>query len=66
MRKRAHVFTYERDGEITVKPITDEYIERMPGLTGTKGRLLKALKGEKARECCNAPDCIRTKSQEQT
>ncbi len=30
-------------------PITDEYIERMAGVLGTKGRLLKALKEEKAR-----------------
>jgi hypothetical protein len=58
MRKRAHVFTYERDGEITVKPITDEYIERMAGVLRTKGKLLRALKEEKAKERLNAPDSI--------
>jgi hypothetical protein len=61
MRKRAQVFTHEKDGEIVVKPITDEYIESMAGVTGTKGKLLKALKEEKAKECLNAPDSIRTK-----
>ena len=30
-------------------------IERVAGATGTKGRLLKALREEKARECLNAP-----------
>jgi hypothetical protein len=59
MRKRAQVFTYEKDGEIVVKPITDEYIESMAGVMGTKGKLLKALKEEKAKEGCNThhPDC---------
>jgi len=41
---------YERDGEIVIKPITDEYLQRMAGFTGTKGKLLKALKEEKAKE----------------
>jgi hypothetical protein len=66
MRKRAQVFTHEKDGEIVVKPITDEYIESMAGVMGTKGKLLKALKEEKAKECFNAPDSIRAKSQRQT
>jgi len=50
IRKGTQVYLYERDNEIVMKPITDEYIERMAGMTGTKGKLLKALKDEKARE----------------
>jgi AbrB family looped-hinge helix DNA binding protein len=50
IRKGTQVYLYERDNEIVMKPITDEYIERMAGMTGTKGKLLKALKDEKTRE----------------
>ena len=49
IRKGTQVFIYEKDGEIVVKPITDEHIENMAGVTGTKGKLLKALKEEKAK-----------------
>ena len=41
---------YERQGEIVIKPITDEYIRAMAGMAGTKGKLLKALQEEKSRE----------------
>ena len=44
------VFIYDRDEEIVIRPITDEYIRGMAGMAGTKGRLLKALKEEKAKE----------------
>ena len=50
IKKGTQVYLYERDGEIIVKPITDEYIRRMAGITGTKGKLLKALMEEKAKE----------------
>jgi len=50
IEKGTQVSLFERDGEIVIKPITDEYIRSMAGITGTKGRLLKALKEEKARE----------------
>ena len=50
IKKGTQVFLYERDGEIVIKPITDEYIRRMAGITGTKGKLLKALMEEKAKE----------------
>ena len=50
MKKGTQVFIYEKDGEIVVRPITDEYIEGMAGMTGTKGKLLKALEEEKAKE----------------
>jgi hypothetical protein len=47
-----------------IKSISDEYFESMAGVTGTKGKLLKALKEEKAKERFNTPDSIRTKNQE--
>ena len=37
-------------GQIVSMPITDEYIQKMAGITGTKGKLLKALMQEKAKE----------------
>lgn len=50
IKKGTQVYLYEREGEIVLKPITDEYIRAMAGMTGTKGRLLKALIEEKAKE----------------
>jgi AbrB family looped-hinge helix DNA binding protein len=50
IRKGTQVSLYERNGEIILKPITDEYIQSMAGMTGTKGKLLKALREEKAKE----------------
>jgi len=50
IRKGTQVSLYERNGEIILKPITDEYIRSMAGMTGTKGKLLKALREEKAKE----------------
>ncbi|MGB4781632.1 AbrB/MazE/SpoVT family DNA-binding domain-containing protein [Candidatus Methylomirabilis sp.] len=50
IKKGTQVYLYEREGEIILKPITDEYIRTMAGMTGTKGRLLKALMEEKTKE----------------
>ena len=50
IKKGTQVSLYEKNGEIVIKPITDEYIRSMAGITGTKGKLLKALKEEKAKE----------------
>jgi AbrB family looped-hinge helix DNA binding protein len=50
MKRGTQVFIYEKNGEIVIKPITDEYIESMAGMTGKKGELLKALREEKAKE----------------
>lgn len=50
IKKGTQVYVYERDGEIVVKPITDDYIRNMAGMAGTKGKLLKALMEEKAKE----------------
>ena len=48
--KGTQVYLYERDEEIVIKPITDEYIQSMAGFIGTKGKLLKALMKGKAKE----------------
>ncbi len=45
--KGTQVCLYERHGDIVIRPITDEYIRSMAGFTGTKGRLLEALRDEK-------------------
>lgn len=50
IKKGTQVSLFERGGEIVIKPITDEYIRSMAGMTGTKGKLLKAFKEEKAKE----------------
>ena len=50
IEKGTQVFVYDRGGEIVIKPITNHYIETMAGITGTKGKLLKALAREKVRE----------------
>jgi AbrB family looped-hinge helix DNA binding protein len=50
IKKGTQVSLYEKNGEIVIKPITDEYIRSMAGMAGTKGNLLKALKEEKAKE----------------
>ncbi|MCZ6624763.1 MAG: AbrB/MazE/SpoVT family DNA-binding domain-containing protein [Deltaproteobacteria bacterium] len=50
IKKGTQVYLYERNGEIIIKPITDEYIQKMAGMAGTKGKLLKALMKEKAKE----------------
>ena len=50
IKRGTQVYLYERDGEIVVIPVTDEYIRSLAGVTKTKGRLLKALMAEKAKE----------------
>lgn len=50
IRKGTQVYLYERDGEIVIRPVTDEYLRSLAGITGTKGKLLRALMEDKARE----------------
>jgi AbrB family looped-hinge helix DNA binding protein len=50
IKKGTQVYVYERAGEIVIKPITDDYIRSMAGMARTKGKLLKALMNEKAKE----------------
>jgi AbrB family looped-hinge helix DNA binding protein len=50
IKRGTQVYLYERDGEIVIRPLTDEYLRSLTGITRTKGRLLKALLKEKAKE----------------
>ena len=50
IKKGTQICMYEIDGAIVMKSITDEYIQKMVGVTGTNGKLLKALMQQKARE----------------
>jgi AbrB family looped-hinge helix DNA binding protein len=50
IKKGTQVYFYEREGEMVIRPVTDEYLRSLPGVTGTKGKLLKALMDEKAKE----------------
>jgi AbrB family looped-hinge helix DNA binding protein len=50
IKRGTQVYLYERDGEIVIRPLTDEYLRSLTGITGTKGRLLKALLKEKVKE----------------
>ena len=50
IKKGTQVYLYDRDGEIVIRPVTDEYLRGLAGVTGTKGKLLKALLEEKAKE----------------
>jgi AbrB family looped-hinge helix DNA binding protein len=50
IEKGTQVFVFDRGNEIVIRPVTDEYIRSMAGMAGTKGKLLKTLAREKARE----------------
>jgi AbrB family looped-hinge helix DNA binding protein len=50
IKKGTRVTFTEKDGEIILKPVSEEYIRSVAGLTGTRGKLLTALKKEKERE----------------
>ncbi len=50
IKKGTQVYLYEHNGEIAIRPITDEYIQTLAGIAGTKGKLLKALIEEKDKE----------------
>lgn len=50
IKKGTRVCLIERNGEIILKPITREYIEKMAGILGKEGKLLEALRREKERE----------------
>jgi AbrB family looped-hinge helix DNA binding protein len=50
IKKGTRLSLFERQGELIIEPITDEYIRAMSGITRTQGRLLKALKKEKDKE----------------
>ena len=50
IKRGTQVYLYERGDEIVIKPVTDEYLRSLAGIMGTKGKLLKALMEDKAKE----------------
>ena len=50
IKRGTQAYLYERGGEIVIKPVTDEYLRSLAGIMGTKGKLLKALMEDKAKE----------------
>ena len=50
IKRGTQVYLYERGGEIVIKPVTEEYLRSLAGIMGTKGKLLKALMEDKAKE----------------
>lgn len=50
IEKGTRVYLYEQNGEIVVRPVTDDYIRSLAGITKTGGKLLEALLEEKAKE----------------
>ena len=50
IKRGTQVYFYERDGEMVIRPVTDEYLRSLAGITATKGKLLRALMDEKAKE----------------
>ena len=52
IKKGTPVSVSDRNGEIVLQPLTDEYIRSLQGIARTwgKGDLLKTLMDEKARE----------------
>ncbi len=50
IKKGTKVTFTERNGEIILRPISDDFIKSMAGVAGTKGKLLRALRMEKKRE----------------
>ncbi|MBI3300229.1 MAG: AbrB/MazE/SpoVT family DNA-binding domain-containing protein [Elusimicrobia bacterium] len=50
IKKGTKVCFIERGDEIILKPVTDEYIDKLRGSLGTKGAVLRSLIEEKGRE----------------
>ena len=50
IKKGTVVSICERNGEIIIRPLTDEYIRSMAGILGTEGNVLKAFTKENAKE----------------
>ena len=50
IKKGTRVCFLEQGSDIVLRPITDDYIDRLKGLLKTKGKTLQALLDEKKRE----------------
>lgn len=50
IKKGTRVCFIEKEGEIVLTPVTDEYIDKLRGSLGTKGAALRTLHEEKDKE----------------
>ena len=50
IKKGTKLFIEENGTEIILKPVTPEYIEKLVGILGTKGKLTKLLLEERAKD----------------
>lgn len=50
IKKGTRICFIAKPEEIVLRPVTDEYIEKMAGVLGTGGKALKLLLKEKERE----------------
>lgn len=53
IKKGTKVCFTEKNGEIALRPVTDEYIEGNAGILRSNGKLLRALKAEQRGELTN-------------
>ncbi len=47
IKKGVKLYIEERDGELVLKAVTSEYIQKISGILGTKGKLSKLLLKER-------------------
>jgi AbrB family looped-hinge helix DNA binding protein len=50
IKKGVKLYIEERDGELVLKPVTPEYIQKIPGVLETKGKLSKLLLKERSED----------------
>ena len=50
IKKGTKLYVFEKEDEIVLKPLTREYFERMAGIASTKGKGVRALLEERAKE----------------
>lgn len=50
IKKGTKLYVEENGAEIILKPVTQEYIEKLAGILATKGKLAKLLLEERARD----------------
>lgn len=50
IKKGTRICFLEQDDDIILRPVTDDYINRLRGSLNTKGKALKTLREEKKKE----------------
>lgn len=50
IKKGTKICFVDREDEITLKPLTKDYFEKMAGILGTGGKVLKSFLEEKKKE----------------